>query len=113
MVHFLRTRPLLLRTAIAVVGIDIAVLFGFVWCALEQFASCSNVVQGSTKSPDGTKAVFVFRHECNATVPDSIWASVAATDRPSLNKSSTPAQQKAPGITIPPTILALADHVIA
>jgi hypothetical protein len=75
----------LLRNAIAAVAIiviGIAILFGVVWYALEQFGRCRNVVLGSTKSPDGTKAVFVFRQECNATVPDTIWASVAPTDRP-------------------------------
>lgn len=87
MIYFLRSRPLLLRVAIVAVaatGIGIAVLFGLEWYALEQFAGCRNVVLGSTKSPDGTKAVFVFRQQCDATVPDSTWASVAATDRPFL-----------------------------
>jgi hypothetical protein len=63
-------------------GIGIAALLGFIWYALEQFASCRNVVLSSTRSPDGTKAVFVFQQECNATVPDSMYASIAPTDRP-------------------------------
>jgi hypothetical protein len=85
MARSLRTRPLWLRIAIAVLavtGIGIAVLLGFIWYALEQFASCRNVVLSSTRSPEGAKAVFVFRQECNATVPDSMYASIAPTDRP-------------------------------
>jgi hypothetical protein len=74
-----------LRIAIAVLavaGMGIAILLGFHWYALEQFVSCRNVVLSSTRSPDGTKAVVVFRQECNATVPDSMYASIAPTDRP-------------------------------
>ena len=85
MVHFLRTRPLRLRivlTVVAVVSIGIASLFGTGWYALGQFAGCRNVVLSSTRSPDGTKAVFVFRQECDATVPDSTYANIAAADRP-------------------------------
>lgn len=85
MAHFLRARPLLLRIAIAVfavTGVGVAVVFGFIWYELEQFARCHNVVLSSTRSPDGAKAVFVFRQECNATVPDSMYASIAPTDRP-------------------------------
>lgn len=48
-----------------------------IWSLMEAFASCRNVVLSSTRSPDGTKAVFVFRQECNATVPYSTWASIA------------------------------------
>jgi hypothetical protein len=29
-----------------------------------------------------TKAVLIFRQECNATVPDSMYASLAPTNRP-------------------------------
>jgi hypothetical protein len=85
MVHFLRTRPLWLRivlTIFAVISIGIASLLGIAWYALEQFASCRNVVLSSTRSRDGTKASFVFRQECNATVTDSTYASIAAADRP-------------------------------
>ncbi|KRP96611.1 hypothetical protein AOQ72_20300 [Bradyrhizobium yuanmingense] len=62
-------------------GIGIAAMVGLIWFALEGFASCRNVVLSSTRSPDGTKAVFVFRQECNATVPDSTYASIAPMDR--------------------------------
>jgi hypothetical protein len=83
-------RPLL-RIAIAVlavVGIGITALLGSIWYALEQFAGCRSSVLSSTRSPDGTKAVFVFRQECNATVPDSMYASIAPTDLPfSPNRS--------------------------
>lgn len=73
--------PRILLTIAAVISIGIASLFGIAWYALEQFASCRNVVLNSIRSPDGTKTVFVFRQECNATVPDSIWASIATADR--------------------------------
>ncbi|MCA1420474.1 hypothetical protein ABH995_005565 [Bradyrhizobium yuanmingense] len=66
---------------LAVAGIGIAAMVGLIWFALEGFASCRNVVLSSTRSPDGTKAVFVFRQECNATVPDSTYASIAPMDR--------------------------------
>ena len=75
-----------MRIAIAVlaaVGIGIAAMIGLIWFALEGFASCRNVVLSSTRSPDGTKAVLVFRQECNATVPDSTYASIAPIDRTS------------------------------
>jgi hypothetical protein len=81
----LRTRQQSLRIAIAVlavVGMGIAAMLGLAWYALEGFASCRDVVVNSTRSPDGTKAVFVFRQECNATVPDSMYASIAPIDRP-------------------------------
>lgn len=81
----LRTRLLLLRIAIAVlavVGIGLAAVLGLIWYAFEGFAGCRNVVLSSTRSPDGTKAVLVFRQECNATVADSMYASIALTDRP-------------------------------
>jgi hypothetical protein len=54
---------------------------GIAWYA-QQFRQCSNVVLNSIHSPDGTKVVFVFRQECNATAPDSIWASITTADRP-------------------------------
>jgi hypothetical protein len=85
MVYSLRTRPLSFRIAIAVlavIGMGIAALLGLVCYALEGFASCNNEVLSSTRSPDGTKAVFVFRQECNATVPDSMYASIGPTGRP-------------------------------
>ncbi|MCK1733908.1 hypothetical protein IVA79_08055 [Bradyrhizobium sp. 138] len=81
----LRTRGLWLRIAIAilaVVGMGIAAMLGLIWYALEAFADCRNVILSSTRSPDGTKAVYVFRQECNATVPDSMYASIAPMDRP-------------------------------
>jgi hypothetical protein len=84
MVHLLRTRSLLWRTAIAAVtvaAIAFAGWFGSVWYALDRFAACSNIVLSQTRSPDGSRAVFVFRQECNATVADSTWASVAPADR--------------------------------
>jgi hypothetical protein len=62
--------------------IAIGITFTIAWYAFEQFGSCQNVVLYSNRSPDGNKAVFVFRQQCNATVPDSIWASVAMADRP-------------------------------
>jgi hypothetical protein len=83
MAQFIRARSLWLRNAIAgvaVVGFGIALVFSLV-SYLERFSSCRNVVLSSTRSPDGTKAVFVFRQECNATVPDSVYASIATTDR--------------------------------
>lgn len=46
------------------------------------FASCSNVVLSPTRSPDGSKAVFVFWQECNATVPDSMYASIGSSGLP-------------------------------
>jgi hypothetical protein len=49
---------------------------------MEGFVSCSNVALSSTRSPDGIRAVLVFRQECNATVPDSIWATIVPTDQP-------------------------------
>jgi hypothetical protein len=78
-------RRLWLRIAIAVlavVGMGIATMLGLIWYALEGFASCRNVVLNLTRSPDGTKAVLVFRQECNATVPVSMYASIAPMDRP-------------------------------
>jgi hypothetical protein len=83
MAHFFPSRPLWLRIGIAIVAIcvGIATLFGFIRYALDQFANCRNMVLSSIPSPDGTKAVYVFRQECNATVPDSVWASIAPTDR--------------------------------
>ena len=68
-------------SVLAVAGIGIAAMVGLTWFALEGFASCRNVILSSTRSPDGTKAVLVFRQECNATVPDSTYASIAAMDR--------------------------------
>ncbi|TGN74304.1 hypothetical protein EOW77_0033820 [Bradyrhizobium yuanmingense] len=65
---------------LAVAGTGIAAMVGLIWFALEGFASCRNVVLSSTPSPDGTKAVLVFRQECNATVPDSTYASIAPMD---------------------------------
>ncbi|MCA1470780.1 hypothetical protein I6F09_23115 [Bradyrhizobium sp. IC3195] len=66
---------------LAVAGIGIAAMVGLIWFALEGFASCRYMVLSSTRSPDGTKAVFVFRQECNATVPDSTYATIAPMDR--------------------------------
>jgi hypothetical protein len=85
MVHSLRIRPSWRHTAIAalaVIGIGITALLGLVWQVMDGFASCSNVVLSSTRSPDRARAVLVFRQECNATVPDSVWATIAPTDRP-------------------------------
>jgi hypothetical protein len=83
LIYSLRTRPLSFRAAIVVLAvIGIAAIVGLVWYALEGFASCSHVVLSSTRSPDGTKAVFVFRQKCNATVPDSMYASIGPTGRP-------------------------------
>src|ERR1700692_1211709 len=84
MAHFFSTRPLWLRIGIAIAAmicIGTATLLGFIWYPLDQFANCRNMVLSSIRSPDGTKAVYVFRQECNATVPDSVWASIAPTDR--------------------------------
>jgi hypothetical protein len=85
MVHSLRIRSSWRHSAIvtlAVIGIGITALLGFLWHVMDGFASCSNVVLSSTRSPDGAKAVLVFRQECNATIADSVWAILAPTDRP-------------------------------
>ncbi len=68
-------------TMLAVAGVGIAAMIGLIWFALEGFASCRNVILSSTLSPDGTKAVLVFRQECSATVPDSTYASIVPMDR--------------------------------
>lgn len=84
MAQFFRARSLWLRNAIAavaVVGFGIAIVFSLVSYGPEKFSGCRNVVLSSTRSPDGAKAVFVFRQECNATVPNSVYASIARTDR--------------------------------
>ena len=51
-----------------------------IWSFMEEFARCRNVAISLTRSPDGTKAVFIFRQECNATVPNSTWASIATAN---------------------------------
>ncbi|WP_315725957.1 MULTISPECIES: hypothetical protein [unclassified Bradyrhizobium] len=74
------------RTRKVIIGIFALTVAAFavwtywIWSFMEDFARCRNVVLSSTLSPDSTKAVFVFRQECNATVPDSTWASVATAD---------------------------------
>jgi hypothetical protein len=72
------------RAAIIIVAVlcsGISLVGAVIWYASEQFSSCHNTTLSSTISPDGSKAVFVFRHECNATVAFSTYASIAPTDR--------------------------------
>jgi hypothetical protein len=83
MAYSFRTQTRSFRIAtVALAVIGVGTLFGVVWHRMDGVASCSNVVLSSTRSPDGSKAVFVFRQQCGATVPDSLYATVAMTDRP-------------------------------
>jgi hypothetical protein len=80
--RFRRTVLGIAITVLVVTAVGVAVLSAFIWHAAEQFTSCRNIVLGSIRSPDDTKSVFIFRQECNAIVPDSMYASIAPTDRP-------------------------------
>ena len=41
------------------------------------FGACTNIVLNTIASPDGGRVLVIFRKQCNATVPDSMQASLA------------------------------------
>ena len=43
----------------------------------ESFGACANVVLNAIASPDGSRVLVIFSKRCNATVPDSMQASLA------------------------------------
>jgi hypothetical protein len=86
MTYVIRSKRFWIRVVtitVALFCVGAVTLFGISWYALNEFTKCRNVVLSSIPSPDDTKTIYVFRQECNATVPDSVWASIATTNRPS------------------------------